>query len=329
VEGTLQQIAAVVDGAPVAQDGAVPPVDAESRFNLYLSHAFLNTLHAGFQGKLVATNMEARLHGHEADPNEVDTLRAVLGEFGRWGEELRQGLALLGREGSCDPSPDAPILLELTDELHADLLALVPRLDEALARPELAREQEILLATSLGRLAYAREQHVKGRIAWGRTFGPPELARRNLQLLPVCVKAVRDAHGHLAALEEPGATPPAGLRDDALGLPGAFRGAVHDLHVLVGKRRGAMSYGLAGIEEVDARRWRSAGIDPEAAGYWDAHGFTAAEARAWSDAELADPATAGAWRCRGFTLADAVRWRRKGCSVRRAQRERGPKTRAR
>ncbi|MHC4135766.1 MAG: hypothetical protein ACYS0K_12360 [Planctomycetota bacterium] len=298
----------------------LPLDDAEARFNLEISHAFVNAVQAGFEGKLAGTGIEARLADRAPDTNEIQTLKAVLGELRRWGSEIWSGDAMLAREGAADPSPDAPILLELMDELHADLIALVPRVEEALARPA-GTEPMALLAASLIRNAYTREHAVKGLLAWADAVGPEETAAHYRGLLPVCVDQVETAHGFLKEFGQPG-TPQAELRDEALGLPGAFRSQIHALCVLIGRRRGVISCQMAGIGEGEVGDWQDANFDAEAAGHWNAYGFAASDAQAWFDAGWTDPATAAGWHLRGFEVADALDWHSRGHDAARAKRER-------
>jgi hypothetical protein len=310
----------VVDGALVTQAEKFPLDDAEALFNLEISHAFVNAVQAGFEGKLAGTGIEARLADHPPDPDEVQTLKAVLGELRRWNTQVWGGEALLAREGAADPSPDAPILLELMDELHADLVALVPRLDEALARPA-GTEPMALLAASLIRNAYTREHTVKGLLAWTDAVGSEESATHYRGLLPVCVDQVETAHRFLAEFGQPG-TPQAELRDEALTLPGAFRSQIHGLCVLIGKRRGVAHYHNSGITEGEVPDWQAAELDAEAAGHWHAYGFSAREAREWFEAGWTDPATAAGWQLRGFAVDEALHWHGRGHDAARAKRER-------
>ena len=298
----------------------LPIDDEEARFNLEISHAFVNAVQAGFEGKLAGTGIEARLADRPPDAGEIQTLKAVLGELRRWDSEIWEGDAMLAREGAADPSPDAPIVLELMDELHADVVALVPRVEEALARPA-GTEPMALLAAGLIRNAYTREHSVKGLLAWADAVGPDETAVHYRGLLPVCVDQVDTAHQFLKEFGQPG-TPQAELRDEALGLPGALRSQIHTLCVLIGRRRGVTSYQMAGIGEGKVGDWQDANIDAEAAGHWNAFGFAAADAQAWFDAGWTDPATAARWHLRGFEVADALDWHGRGCDAARAKRKR-------
>ena len=310
----------VVDGALVTRAEKFPVDDAEAFFNLEISHAFVNAVLAGFEGKLAGTGIEARLADRPPDPDEIQTLKAVLGELRKWDSETWKGDAMLAREGAADPSADAPILLELMDELHADLVALVPRVEEALARPA-GTEPMALLAASLIRNAYTREHTVKGLLAWADAVGPDETAAHYRGLLSVCVDQVDVAHGFLKEFGQPG-TPQAELRDEALSLPGAFRSQIHALCVLIGRRRGVSYYQIASIADADVETWQAAGMDAETAGHWSAFEFTASDAQAWFDAGWTDPATAAGWRLRGFEVADALDWHGRGCDAARAKRKR-------
>jgi hypothetical protein len=319
----LQQKRRVVDGAPVTRIEKFPVDDAEALFNLEISHAFVNAVRAGFEGKLAGAGIEARLADRAPDTNEIQTMKAVLGELRRWDSEIWRGDAMLAREGAADPSPDAPILLELMDELHADLVALVPEIEEALDRPA-GTEPMALLAASLIRNAYAREHQVKGLLAWADAVGSEELATHYRGLLPVCVDQVEMAHRFLKEFGQPG-TPQAELWDEARALPGAFRSQIHGLCVLIGRRRGVIHYHISGITKSEVGGWQDAGLDAEAAGHWNAWGFDAAGARAWYAAGWTDPETAAGWDLRGFTVEEALDWHGRGCDAARAKRERDRK----
>jgi hypothetical protein len=310
----------VVDGAIVTSAEKLPIDDSEALFNLEISHACVNAVQAGFEGKLAGTGIEARLADRPPDPDEVQTLKAVLGELRQWSSQVWAGEALLAREGAADPSPDAPILLELMDELHADLVALVPEVEEALDRPA-GTEAMALLASCLIRNAYTREHAVKGMLAWADAVGSEETAVHYRGLLPVCVDQVETAHGFLSEFGQPG-TPQAELRDEALMLPGAFRSQIHGLCVLIGHRRGVTHYHNSGISESEIAKWQEANLDAEAAGHWFSFGFDAAAAQAWFDAGWTDPATAAAWHLRDFTVEEALDWHGRGHDAARAKRER-------
>jgi hypothetical protein len=316
----LQQKGPVVDGGFVTRDDTLPFDDAEAFFNLEISHAFVNAVQAGFEGKLAGTGIEARLADRAPDTNEIQTLKAVLGELRRWGSEIWSGDAMLAREGAADPSPDAPILLELMDELHADLVALVPEVEEALARPA-GTEPMALLAAGLVRNAYTREHSVKGLLAWADAVGSEEEATHYRGLLPVCVDQVEAAHRFLKEFGQPG-TPQAELWDEAQTLPGAFRSQIHALCVLIGRRRGVIPYQMSGISKAEVREWQDAGFDGEATGHWSAYGFAARDAQAWFDAGWTDPAIAAGWHVRGFSVEQALDWHNRGHDAARAKRER-------
>ncbi|MHC4974784.1 MAG: hypothetical protein ACYTG3_20905 [Planctomycetota bacterium] len=310
----------MVDGALVTQADKFPTDDAEALFNLEISHAFVNAVQAGFEGKLAGTGIEARLADRPPDPDEVQTLKAVLGELRQWNTQVWGGEALIAREGAADPSPDAPILLELMDELHADLVALVPDVEEALDRPA-GSEAMALLAACLIRNAYTREHSVKGLLAWADAVGSEEAATHYRGLLPICVDQVETAHRFLSEFGQPG-TPQAELRDEALALPGAFRSQIHGLCVLIGHRRGVTHYHNSGISESDIAQWQEANLDAEAAGHWFAFDFGPTEAQAWFEAGWTDPATAAAWKLRGFDVDEALDWHGRGRDAARAKRER-------
>jgi hypothetical protein len=297
-----------------------PLDDEEARFNLEISHAFVNAVQAGFEGKLAGTGIEARLADRAPDAEEIQTLKAVLGELRRWSSEIWEGDPMLGREGAAHPSPDAPILLELMDELHADLVALVPEVEEALARPA-GTDAMALLAGGLIRNAYTREHSVKGLLAWADAVGPEEVATHFRGLLPVCVDQVETAHRFVSEFGQPG-TPQAELRDEALTLPGAFRSQIHGLSVLIGKRRGVAFYHPCGIPESEVPKWQEADLDAEAAGHWFAYEFSATEARTWFEAGWTDPVIAASWRLRDFDVEEALEWHSRGCDAARAKRER-------
>lgn len=293
-------------------DGTAPGRSEELRFERDLSHAVLRELAGGFEGKLAALHLQADLEGRPRTPEEVNVLKAVLGELRQWRARLARGRPLLGREGMSHPSPDAPLALELIDELRADLLEAVPAAAEALAAGDRAA-----LACFLVRTAHGREVALRADAAWSaRAPGKREaLAAAEEETSAVHRLIQRLREGSLDAEGE------AELCEHACTVPGALQSRIHELHVLIGRRRGGPSFGLCGIEGPEVAAWEAAGLGPEAAGHWRAFGFAPAAAHAWLEAGF-EPELAAAWIARGFPLEEAVDWHNAGHAPAAARRAR-------
>jgi len=302
----------------VGLDGTAPGRSEEQRFERDLSHAVLRALAGGFEGKLAALHLQADLDGRPPTPEEVNVLKAVLGELRQWRARLERGRPLLGREGRSHPSPDAPLALELIDELRADLLEAVPAAADALAAGDRAT-----LACLLVRTAHGREVALRADAAWaGRAAGQAEAARKR-QALAAAEKETSAVHRLVQRLRDGSldAEGEAELCEHASTVPGELQSRIHELHVLIGRRRGGPSFRLCGVEGPEVAAWESFGLDPEAAGYWRAFGFAPDAAYAWREAGF-EPELAAAWAARGFPLEEAVDWHNAGYAPGAARRAR-------
>jgi hypothetical protein len=297
-------------------------MDSDEKRDLNVTHAVVNTLTAGYQGKFVALNVFQRIGSSRFEASEFDATRGVLDKIAVWIKALMDGKALLAGPGT-ETSPDRREALDLLRALKQDVSGLA---DEILrmrsaAHPADDREQTELLVAALLRHAYARDHYVKGLVAYSEAFGYEEAADRWRQHLLMTPREINAAHRFLDVLVEGSGIDKkfsVDLFEETLLLPYIFRCQVQDMNQVLAFYGPDFTYETAGITADEAVRWRNMKAAPEAACYWHAYGFTPGDTAAWVRAGFFEPGLAANWKHRGFRPDEAARWYNEGFEARAA-----------
>ncbi|MGD9140934.1 MAG: hypothetical protein PVJ42_05285 [bacterium] len=295
---------------------------SDGKRDLNITHAVVNTLTSGYQGKFVFLNSLKQMGSPRYSPAEFDQTRDILDKIGVWIKAVMDGRPVLagpGTESSAERTEALDLLRALKDDLSglaAELLRM--RADNYVADDP---NQAELLVASLCRHAYARDHYVKGLVAYSEKFEYEEAADRWRQHLIHTPQEIKVAHQFLEELQDTSRTGKkfyVDLFEETLLIPYIFSCQVQDMNQVLSFYTDGFTYEDAGISLDEAARWKNMNARPEAACYWHAYGFTADETAAWIEAGFFEPGMAANWKYRDFGPADASRWHGAGFDARGA-----------
>jgi hypothetical protein len=297
-------------------------MEHDDKRDLNVTHAVVNTLTAGYQGKFVALSVFKQIASPRFEPAEFDATRTVLDKIAVWIKALMDGKPVLAGPGT-ELSPERREALDLLKALKHDVSSLADDLLEMRSRKYVADdpEQAQLLVASLCRHAYAREHYVKGLVAYSEKFGYEDAADRWRQHLVHTPQEIKLAHQFLDKLEAASGADQKfhiDLFEETLLRPYVFRCQTQDMNQALSFYTDGFTYEAAGIGAEEAARWESMNARPEAACYWHAYGFTPHEAAAWIEAGFFEPSMAANWKYRDFGPDEAARWQEAGFNARGA-----------
>jgi hypothetical protein len=296
-------------------------MDGDQDKHLNITHAVVNTLTAGYQGKYAWLNVFKQLSSPAFNQAVFAETKGILDEIAVWIRELMSGRPVLA--GPDSESREKERALDLLAGLRDDVSWLAAELLKmrSLAYPAHDPEQTELLVASLSRHAYARDHYVKGLVAYSEKFGYEEAADRWRQHLLYTPQEINLAHTFLSRLRQAsGLTQKfyVDLYEETLLIPYVFRCQVQDMNRVASFYASGFSFGAAGIPDEEAAQWAALGLGPESACYWHAYGFGPDEAAAWAKAGFGDPGAAGGWKYRELGPSEAGKWRDEGFDARAA-----------
>lgn len=295
---------------------------SDEKRNLNITHAVVNTLTSGYQGKFVYLNALKQLGSPRYSPAEFDATRVVLDKVAVWIKAVMDGRPVLAGPGT-ESSDDRAEALDLLRALKDDVSGLAVELLKMRADKYVAEDpnQAELLIASLCRHAYARDHYVKGLVAYSEKFGYEEAADRWRQHLIHTPQEIKVAHQYLDEFQDTSRTGKkfyVDLFEETLLIPYIFLCQVQDMNQVQGFYMEEFTYEDAGISPDEAARWKNMNARPEAACYWHAYGFTADETATWIQAGFIEPGMAANWKYRDFGPAEASRWDKAGFDARGA-----------
>lgn len=289
-------------------------MERDENRDLNVTHAVVNTLTAGYQGRFVALNVFKQLSSPRFTEAEVVETRTTLDRISGWIKALMDGEALLSGPGT-ESSTDRQDALALLRALQEDVASLAQELLRMRSRGYVADdpEQSELLIAALCRHAYARDHYVKGLVAYSEKFGYEEAADRWRQHLIHTPQEINLAHGYLDRFKDRSNLDQkffVDLFDETLLLPYVFLCQVQDMNQVLSLYGEGFTYEAAGIGTDDAALWENMNARPEAACYWHAYGFGPGEAAAWIEEGFFEPSMAANWKYRDFGPDEAARWQK-------------------
>jgi hypothetical protein len=302
--------------------GEEAKMTSDGKRDLNITHAVVNSLTAGYQGKFVFSNVLKQLGSPRFDPADFDEIRVILDKIAVWIKALMDGRPILSGPGT-ESSTDRTEALDLLGVLKNDLLAVAAELLQMRSKGYVADDpnQAELLVASLCRHAYARDHYVKGLVAYSEKFGYEEAADRWRQHLIHTPQEINLAHQYLEKLQDASKADKRfyiDLFEETLLLPYIFRSQVQDMLQVLSFYTDGFTYEAAGISVDEAARWKNMNARPEAACYWHAYGFAADETSAWIEDGFIEPAMAANWKYRDFGPEDASRWNEAGFGAKNA-----------
>jgi hypothetical protein len=286
-----------------------------------ISHAVINTLHAGYQGKFAALNVSAQM-GAQLDTAEHARVKDQLDTIGGWGRALWQGTLLLSKPQKSNVSQDGKKALQMLDALKAQFIQTADEIEQTLSQQETPDDVAYLdLAAAFVWYAYARDNYLKGMLAYCEAVKDEAQAQQCRQTLGVCQNEIQMAHEFMAAVAggiDDRETLWLQLYDATINLPGLFRSQAADIDILRSRYDDKLTYKTVGITESEAIKWSQMGLAADIAVYWKAYGIAPEEAARWMLVKMGDPAYAATWRNRGFEPDQAAEWRAQGFTAKQA-----------
>lgn len=279
--------------------------------DVILSHAYLNLIHAGFQGNFVFINALAQA-GYDGPPPLMAQAKEIA-EALDWVKGLMEKL-WLGEpavlHGNEDPSGLSEVVEKFLGMLKEDngrcLKAFAHNLNVLCKEP--TRSSACVAAALLAGQAYQRQHFINGLVLYGEKFGLADVADRWRQRTLLCQQDVALAHGYLGRLIQ-GPYPEGrfffDLWNECVNLSGLLNSQHNDMLEVEGMRRGGYTFERAQLPAEDIEGWKRLGLGPSLAGHWYAFGLRPPEAALWISEGFADAALIGAWRVRGFPLPEA------------------------
>ena len=269
-------------------------------FEISLTHAVLNTLHAGYQGKFTALNMLAQLKHPGVSADHLTRSRAACSLIDRWNKKLWAGTPLLAKDGAEEVDKDAAAIWNLFRELKEELVFLGKQIADIHAKggPGADNDAPKMLVAGVARFSYSREFYMKGLIRFGEVFGPQEVADQWRETLSGCEGEISRVHDLFNAVYSSVAIEDyvrRELHDEALRLPSVFLSQCHDMSQVQALAKAGLTFELTQIDARQVRAWKAIGMGPKQAGYWHAHGIAPAEVQGWIDNGIKLAAAAGAW----------------------------------
>ena len=280
--------------------------------DLNITHAVVNTLTAGYQGKFAALSAFRLLGSARFSQVELNATREALDRISVYIQALMRGEALLAGPGT-ESSPDRETAHELLDALAEDVSSLADELLRMRDHGYVADEpdQAALLVASFCRHAYARDHYVKGLVAYSEKFGYEDAADRWRQHLIHTPREIDLAHQYLYGLKDSTKADKKfhlDLFDETLLLPYIFRCQVQDINQVKSLYGEGFTYESAGIGPDEAAKWSNMNARPAVACYWHAYDFDPDEAAAWIKMGFFEPGSAANWKYRDFGPDEAERW---------------------
>ena len=285
--------------------------------DINVSHAYINLLHAAWQGVFASTNVLLQL-GHPAGSAEaLEGAKPTLTWLVERMQALVTGTPTL-KAKDPKPSPDGARLLELFEANRKELNALLSPLERDLAtiRTAPVNEAVALVIATMCRCAYSRDNYIRGLVAYGDAFNP-EVADRWRQQLPSSREGVETAGGFFLMFQERRTLDAEHLFllwNEACLLPFVLRAQLVDMLQVEAMRGIPLTFERLGIPAAAAKGWETVGMNVNHVSQWASQGFTAETAMEWVRAGVVNGLVAAGWRVRGFKVAEAVAWHNGGFS---------------
>ena len=289
-------------------------VQRAASFGRYLTHAYLNMIHAGYQAWFTQENARIQL-GCESQTESlgVDSLAQTVDTIVPMIQLFWDGQNIWDDAGQELLPEAAEFVRHTSAELVANLQVTADEVYSALHYSALSHDAgaQQILVTAHARYAYGRDQYVQGLVAYGEAFKMPDVAAAWKVHLEQCQSDLAWTH-HLLLKAQAGTMGEAEIEqlfDRTLNLPGVFRSQVQDYNILLGQHAGEITFDLLAIPQGEALAWTQLGFAPEQAAYWHAYGISPAEAQSWIPAGFSAPGLVVQWRDRGFSPEAAVQRR--------------------
>ncbi|MCB0336372.1 MAG: hypothetical protein KDD62_08695 [Bdellovibrionales bacterium] len=298
-------------------------MEHEEGFKIYLCHAYLNTLYAGFQGKYARLRVLESLLGDDEFTLELEDTCPIIDNLSYYLDQLWKHNPInfnTDEESFCD---DALECINYFYILEAELIEGVHRVSEILCKPEHLMTYEDLasLAGHIVQRAYTREHYIKGLIQYGSTFELAETQERWQQHLLSCESEINSAHRLYESLLNSQTSTPllvAEFREESLFIPSLLECQIHDMNQVSHLHHDDFIHRNARVLGDEHGIWEAAGIPAQYAGYWKAYGFHPMEVYDWLEFGFQEPALAGAWFGRGFDPHEALVWANAGYTPKEA-----------
>jgi hypothetical protein len=293
-----------------------------------LTHSIVNYLLAGYQGQFAAYNILKSLNYSGFSENLIPHCQKVLEHVHDWESQLYQGAALFSSSWQRAETFEANRALSFLDDLERELKEFsnltATKLSELISGQKQndsikVTKAAVFLIAAFGRLAYSRNNYLKGLLDFGKNLKKQEMVELYSEPYAKSDEDVQLTHLFLDSLNKSSGSPEPefleGLFMATRPLPYVFRTHIHDIRQLLGRFKGGFSYEQAGFEDNQAYEWSINGLDPVTAGYWDSYEISPETAGSWIRVGISDPQIAWEWESYNFLPENALKWIEAGCPV--------------
>jgi hypothetical protein len=286
----------------------------ESNVDLTISHGFLNTIHACYQGIYVYQTVLEAMTPTPADAMRLEQTARVLEVVGEWWARFEQLDPIVRRSQGDRLSGAAEQAWQYMEEArrHLDTVSvdLLDTMDAG--KVGLDRGARALRLAAFCERAYGREHYVRGLIKYGEIMDRPEVADRWRKHTLPATEGRAHATGyfeHMSALEpHVGEDEIERLLDLTLTLPLALGRQSIDILKLFGMYRGHFSHSDAGIPRGEIQPWFEGGFTPYEAAQWRRVGMRPEQAVTWIRAGVPDALMAAEFAWRDIPVEQAAAW---------------------
>lgn len=278
-----------------------------------LTHSIVNLLNAGFQGMYAFANILQQFNHPAYSEDLQKNIESKLDRISGWMDDIYRGAELFSVSWESPKTFEASDALAITNELGADTIYTANLLRSMLSsvNPVSDPSNLIFMVAAYGRVAYIKENFLRGLDELGKYSENEEIQKRTAQSLSLVADEVKQTHWMINQLaSDQGLTPrfTSELLLMSFNTVPAMYTQVHDLNQLTAQFKGGLNGENLGFTKEEEKLWAEARIPPVPAGYWRAHLFGPNEAIAWTAAGIGLPINAFQWKLAGFTPEESAIW---------------------
>lgn len=295
----------------------------EISFHIYVCHAYLNTLYAGYQGKFARLKALSELIDDKKYKKDLNSTCSTLDNVSFYLDQLWKDRPVIFNLEEDDLSESALECIDTLYQLEFEISNSITEVTRILDKPEhlITFEDLAILCAYIIQRAYTREHYIQGLVQYAKTFDLPDTVERWSQHLKSCDDEINAAHQLFEQLQACMQVTPLlidEIKEEALFIPALLECQIHDMNQVIKLDHPEFLHSDARVLGSDYHLWEESGIPAQHSGYWKAYGFHPHEVFDWMDVGFGEPAVAGAWFGRGFDPIEALIWGDAGYSPKEA-----------
>lgn len=278
-----------------------------------LTHSIVNLLNSGYQGMYAFANILQQF-SHPAYSEDLQkNIESRLDRISGWMDDIYKGAELFSASWDSPKTFEASDALAVCNELGSDIIYTANLLRSMLSSKEPLSDPSnlVFMVATYGRIAYTKENYLRGLDELGKYSENEEVQRRIGEGLALVADEVKQTHWMINQLSsDEGITPrfTSELLLMSFNTVPSLYTQVHDLNQLNARFKGGLNGENLGFTKEEEKLWSEARIPPVPAGYWRAYLFGPNEAVAWTATGIEIPVNAFQWKLAGFNPDDSALW---------------------